>query len=68
VMDVPGGCAMEIDIRYRCFVCGRTGMTRREADEHWGDEFEGIYVGGRPIGEMLNTNLPSAQAFRVAVP
>jgi hypothetical protein len=62
-MDVPGGCAMEIDIRYRCFVCGRTGMTRREADEHWGDEFESIYLGGVPILTALNSTV-GVDSFR----
>jgi hypothetical protein len=59
---------MEIDVRYSCFVCGRGGMTRREADEHWGDEFEGLYVGGRPIEEALSSTLPSAPLLHVDFP
>lgn len=62
-MANPGVNWMALEFRYRCFVCGRRGMTRREADEHWGDEFESIYLGDVPILTALNSTV-GVDSFR----
>ncbi len=59
------GATNLIDYSYRCFVCGRTGMTYAESQRHWGDEFEGIYLNGRPVEDALNSNVPSAALFLI---